>query len=146
MLIKMITLYIAKTDYTKSFPIYFGRKLYQITKEDELAYDHLPQGQFSVDFAVEPIEKTKEEFQAKYKETLPEGFPRLHPRCRYYTETEISSVLKSWSQDENAIVLISPGLAGGVNEPQIRAVIENLMKEGKHCLVLNGRVAQGVPQ
>ncbi|GMG47022.1 unnamed protein product [Ambrosiozyma monospora] len=41
--------------------------------------------------------------------------------------------------DDRGIVVIVPGLAGGVNEPQVRSLAQHLLSKGKHVAVLNCR-------
>ncbi|QPG76448.1 hypothetical protein FOA43_003837 [Brettanomyces nanus] len=133
------SMYVTLADFSKAYPVYYARDIVDVTEEEAKKYKNLPSGQFTVDYVVEPKEKTSEEFKRRYQETLPEGYPRLHPRCRYYTEDEMLQVRKLWDADDKPIIIISPGLAGGINEPQIRAISEKLFRSGFHVLVLNSR-------
>lgn len=133
------TLYVPYQNMTNAYPVYYARQIFNVTEEDAKHFNNMPVGEFTVDYAVPPKEKTPKEFKAKYEETLPEGYPKLHPRCRYYTKPEMDEVFKDWGKDDKPIMLISPGLAGGVNEPQIRAVCEKLFQSGFNVLVLNSR-------
>lgn len=133
------TLYVPYHDLSKEYAVYYARDIVDVTEEDAKQFKNMPTGQFTVDYVVEPKEKTPEEFKQRYAETLPEGYPRLHPRCRYYTKEEMAELYKAWDSDDKPIIIISPGLAGGINEPQIRAVCEALFKKGFKILVLNSR-------
>ena len=139
------TLYTFKADFNKQYPVYFGREIIDITKEEiqRLAHDFtdLNEGQFTLDYVVDPPEEELDDatFKAKYKETLPEGYPRLHPRCRYYTAEEINAVKESWKSDDQPISVIVPGLAGGIQEAPVRATCYKLHKQGHHVVVLNQR-------
>ncbi|VEU19903.1 DEKNAAC100728 [Brettanomyces naardenensis] len=133
------SLYIPYADFSKSYQVSYAREIVEVTEDDAKKFTDLPAGQFTIDYVVDPIEKTPEKFKKRYEETLPEGYPRLHPRCRYYTEKELEQVFKTWGSDDKPIVIVAPGLAGGVNEPQIRAVGEKLFNSGFHSLVLNSR-------
>lgn len=133
------TLYVPYHDMSKMYPVYYARDIVDVTEKDTKHFKNMPIGQFTVDYVVEPKEKTPEKFKQRYSETLPEGYPRLHPRCRYYTKEEMSELYKTWDKDDKPIIIISPGLAGGINEPQIRAVCETLFEKGFNVLVLNSR-------
>lgn len=133
------TLYVAKANYSKEYQVYYGRKITDVSPAEAKKFNNMPPGQFTADYVVEPKEKSKEEFKKRYEETLPEGYPPLHPRCRYYTEDEMEELYKTWGTDDKPIMMISPGLSGGINEPQIRAVCQALFESGYHVIVLNCR-------
>lgn len=141
------TLYTFKADFSKQYKVYFGREIVSISKDDVLKskqtgqYAHLHAGDFTLDYVVDPNddELDPEFFKEKCAQTLPDGYPRLHPRCRYYTEDELGSIKEKWLNDENPISIIIPGLAGGIQEAPIRATCYTLHKQGHHVVVLNQR-------
>ncbi|KAK6463189.1 Alpha/Beta hydrolase protein [Scheffersomyces coipomensis] len=127
------TLYYTSADTSKKFLIYYGRELF--TYKDG--------GICSLDWVIPPPED-KEEFKRIYKETLPEGFPRLHPRTRYFTKDELESK-QAINQDQDStkpIVVIVHGLAGGSHEPLIRNLAESIHDKtsgGWDTMVINSR-------
>lgn len=141
------TLYTFKAVFHNQYPVYFGRQIIEITSDNvansKPEFDHLHAGQFTLDIVVDPPteELNIEVFKQKYKETLPEGYPNLHPRCRYYTDAELDSVFKLWKNDDKPISIIIPGLAGGIQEAPVRATCYKLHNEGHHVVVLNQRGA-----
>ncbi|GMG20774.1 unnamed protein product [Ambrosiozyma monospora] len=128
--------YVAQANYCHSFPVLFGRKLYHIAPDDAKLdsdrYKNLHVGQFSVDFAIGlgnkkyrniDVDGTKAQFIKRAKETLPDDYPEVHHCCRYFNDDEMNRLFNHWSNsegidDDRGIVVIVPGLAGGVNEPQ----------------------------
>lgn len=140
------TLFTFKADFHKQYPVYFGREIISITKEDvastEDIYKRLHEGSFTLDYVVDPSvdELDSEFFKKRSSETSPEGYPRLHPRCRYYTQEELDVKVKNiWLNDNQPISIILPGLAGGIQEAPIRATCHKLHKKGHHVVVLNQR-------
>lgn len=139
------TLYTFKADFHNQYPVYFGREIIDITNDEVIEFkdefDDLHAGQFTLDYVVDPPteELNNEFFKKKCLETLPEGYPRLHPRCRYYTDNEINELKNSWINDDLPISIIVPGLAGGIQEAPIRATCHKLKMQGHHVLVLNQR-------
>ncbi|CDK28347.1 unnamed protein product [Kuraishia capsulata CBS 1993] len=133
------TMYLSKADYSKVYQVNYGRKIIEFPGEDA-DYPHLTSGQTTADYAILPLE-SREEFKAKCAETLPEGYPRLHPRTRYLTEDESKALDKDWASNDHDIVIINHGLAGGSHEPAIRGVVEKLFDHGKgmNVVVLNSR-------
>lgn len=139
------TLYTFKADFHEQYPVYFAREIETITEDQPIElkaqYKHLLAGEFTMDYVVEPSAEELDPtvFKKLYEETLPENYPRLHPRCRYYREAEMASLKKSWSDDNNPITIILPGLAGGIQEAPIRATCHRLHSQGHHVVVLNQR-------
>lgn len=138
------TLTTFKGDFKDKFKVYYGREIISISEEQSKHedYDQLAPGEFTLDYVVEPpVEELSHEFFAqKQKETLPEGYPRLMSRCRYYSQEELSEhVYSVWAQDEEPIVIIIPGLAGGIQEAPIRAMCEEFHNRKVHTVVYNTR-------
>lgn len=139
------TLYTFKADFHKQYPVYFAREIIDISKDEvqlkSHEFDDLNEGQFTLDYVVNPPSEELDDsvFKQKSKETLPDGYPRLHPRCRYYTTTEINSLKESWQNDDQPITIIVPGLAGGIQEAPVRATCYKLHQQGHHVVVLNQR-------
>lgn len=139
------TLYTFQGDFNKKFKVYYAREIISVSEEDvaltKHEYRHLTPGEFTVDYVVncKAGEESTEVFKEKCKETLPEGYPRLHPRCRYYTEDELNGIYQDWSSDNKPITILIPGLAGGIQEAPIRGTCDELLKRGHHVLVYNTR-------
>ncbi|ODV87383.1 hypothetical protein CANARDRAFT_5922 [[Candida] arabinofermentans NRRL YB-2248] len=133
------SLYVSKADFSQVYKVYYGREIMTITDEISKEYINLKMGEITADYVINPLETSKAEFQAKYQETLPEGYPKLHPRTRYLTESEQSTVFKEWSDNDKPIVIIQHGLAGGSHEPAIRAVAQSLFEGAANVVVLNSR-------
>ncbi|GME70527.1 unnamed protein product [Ambrosiozyma monospora] len=157
----------SSSSYINRFPVLFGRKLYVI--DDEILekvnangskrYSHFHAGQFSVDFAIgfdDGDKVAKEQFAKRAKETLPDGFPELHSNARYVEDSEIEKLFGSWFNDklngdgpesesscatesEESLVIVVPGVGGGINEPQVRSLVYHLLQKGKNVAVINCR-------
>ncbi|GME70524.1 unnamed protein product [Ambrosiozyma monospora] len=146
---------IGASSYTKKFPVLFARKLYVINDEilDKLnadssqRYSHLNAGQFSVDFAIgfyDGDKLSREQFVKRAEETLPDEYPKLHSNARYFEESEMDELFASWftekaPENEESLVVVVPGVGGGINEPQVRSLVYHLLQKGKHVAVINGR-------
>ncbi|GMM29284.1 medium-chain fatty acid ethyl ester synthase/esterase [Martiniozyma asiatica (nom. inval.)] len=138
------TMHTFKSDFSKEYVVHFGRRLVDVSEEYIEAhpeYTDLPPGQFTIDYVVDLPESEKDSkiFKKRYDETLPEGNPRLYPRCRFYDDDEMQQEFEKWGSDNKPIVIIVPGLAGGIQEAPIRAVCHELQSKGIHVLVLNSR-------
>lgn len=102
------TLYYASAKSDDKFLVWYGRELYHFVQG----------GVCSFDWVIPP--QDKQEFDKLYKETLPEGFPRLHPRTRYFTEAELEKVRAVEVENKRPILAVIHGLNGGSHEPLIR--------------------------
>lgn len=126
------TLYYAKLDALQKYQIYYGREVFHYKDE----------GICSLDWVIPPPEST-EQFKQQYKETLPEGLPRLHPRSRYFSEDEIKARTQENQADiTTPLVVILHGLGGGSHEPLIRNLAENIANKTNNtwdCVVINNR-------
>ncbi|KAG7662989.1 EHT1 [[Candida] subhashii] len=111
------TLYYTSADSSKKFQIYYGRELF--TYNDG--------GICSLDWVI-PKPESKDEFKELVKKTLPEGFPKLHPRTRYFTPEELESRHVVDEESTTPIVVIFHGLAGGSHEALIRNLAESIHK------------------
>lgn len=139
------TLHTFKGDFHTKYPVYFAREIVSLSHEEakELkgTFKHIHAGEFTLDYLVNPPseELNDEYFSRKCKETMPEGYPRLHPRCRYYAPNELAQLKNEWKQDNSPISIILPGLAGGIQEAPIRATCYKLQQKGHRVVVLNQR-------
>ena len=139
------TLYTFKADFNSKYPVYFAREIISISEQEVQAtkdvFSHLHPGEFTLDYVVDPPadELDPSVFKSRCAETIPDGYPRLHPRCRYYTTEELAAVKEAWNKDEAPISIILPGLAGGIQEAPIRATCYKLHQQGHHVFVLNQR-------
>lgn len=120
------TMYFAAADFSKTFQVYYGRRL--ITLPDG--------GTVTADFSI-PAPDSEKEFNELAEKHLPEDWPKQHPRTRFLTPEEIIS---QGSDDEKPLVVICHGLGGGSHEPVIRSLVEKLNKvDGFEAVVLNSR-------
>lgn len=125
------TLYYTSVDTSKKFLIYYGRELF--TYEDG--------GICSLDWVIEPP-KSELEFKKIYNDTLPEGFPRLNKRSRYFTEDELAGIRKHDQESTKPLVVVLHGLGGGSHEPLIRNLAEDIGKKTNNewdLVVINSR-------
>lgn len=124
------TLYYTSMDSSNKFLIYYGRELF--TYSDG--------GICSLDWVI-PKPEDEQKFETIRKETLPEGFPRLQPRCRYFTNEELAELHQEDSTSEKPIVVIIHGLGGGSHESLIRDFAETIEKKtsGWGVVVINSR-------
>ncbi|GMG26975.1 unnamed protein product [Ambrosiozyma monospora] len=113
--------------------------------------------------------ESQRKFAERAKETLPHGFPKLHSNARYFEDFEIDQLFDSWfcekltndcsesgagpsdgagssdgfknttADNEESLVVVVPGIGGGINEPQVRSLVYHLLQKGKHVAVINGR-------
>ena len=89
--------------------VWYGREIYNFVEGGVSSFDW-----------VVPPPQDKNEFSKLYKETLPEGWPMLHPRTRYFTEAELEKVKAVDPENERPLSVVSHGLNGGSPEPLIR--------------------------
>ncbi|ODV80337.1 alcohol acyl transferase [Suhomyces tanzawaensis NRRL Y-17324] len=106
--------------------VFYGRELF--TYADE--------GICSLDWVI-PAEP-KDEFNDKYKATLPEGSPRLHPNTRFFSDKELLQRKEALAKSTAPIVVILHGLAGGSHEPLIRH-LTSIINPDWDTVVLNNR-------
>lgn len=125
------TFYYATAKSHDKFLVWYGREL----------FTYADGGVSSFDWVVPAQEK--EEFDRLYKETLPEGWPRLHPRTRFFTKNELEKVTAVDPENTKPILAVFHGLNGGSHEPLIRDLAQ-LLKSDDHkdkwdVVVLNCR-------
>ncbi|KAI5966255.1 EHT1 [Candida pseudojiufengensis] len=124
------TLHYTSSNNSKKFLIWYGREIFK----------YKDGGICSLDWVIEKPE-SKEEFNKIYEETLPEGFPKLHPRTRYFTKEELETLNEPSTNNDKPIVVILHGLGGGSHEAMIRNFAEVIQKntEGWDIVVINNR-------
>lgn len=125
------TLYYAKHDSSDKYLIYYGRELF--TYKDG--------GICSLDWVI-PEPQDKHQFVEEYKSTLPEGWPKLHPRSRFFSESELADRKAAGQEDiTKPLVVVLHGLGGGSHEPLIRNLADNIHKNspGWDTVVINTR-------
>lgn len=132
------TMYLSAADFSKSFPNFYGREIVQF--EDGVCTADWVRSDWSTKYNQD---KTTgkfdiEKFNKDEAETHPDNWPRLHPRTRYMSESE----LKETHDDTRPVVIIMHGLAGGSHEPIIRSLAMHLSQidNGRfQVVVLNTR-------
>ncbi|CAK7896078.1 medium-chain fatty acid ethyl ester synthase/esterase 1 [[Candida] anglica] len=127
------TIYYGSVDASSQFKIFYGREIF--TYKDG--------GICSLDYVIPP--EPKEKFDQLYKENLPEGWPRLNARSRFFSPEELKE-RTSHDQDLEStkpICVVLHGLGGGSHEPLIRNLAENLTtgknKDNWDVVVINSR-------
>lgn len=120
------TLYYAMHDSGVEFQTYYGRELFTYTDG----------GVCSLDWVIPP--EPKDEFDRQYKVTLPANSPRLHPRTRFLSESELSA---RDAESTDPLCVVFHGLAGGSHEPLIRNLAQELGAKGENwgVVVVNSR-------
>ncbi|ODV63803.1 AB-hydrolase YheT [Ascoidea rubescens DSM 1968] len=110
------TFYLSTHDFKNSYKVYYGRRTLVSLDGKSTA---------SLDYAIDDPNLSTEEFEKLEKKTHPEGWPRLHPRTRFFSEEEIHEK-DAPSDDSKPMLIILHGLAGGSHEPIIRQFVEKL--------------------
>lgn len=110
------TLYYGAHNSKKQFLVYYGRELFHY--EDG--------GVCSLDWVIEP--ESRDVFERIHKETMPENWPKLHPRTRFLTSSELLQKTAPNQEGTDPICVVVHGLAGGSHEPLIRNLGEYLSK------------------
>ncbi|KAM3162960.1 Medium-chain fatty acid ethyl ester synthase/esterase 2 [Lachancea thermotolerans] len=126
------TLYLGGADFSKSFPVYYGREIVKFSDGGICTADWVMKSWESKYGADTSSFKTDEQA------THPENWPRLHPRTRFLEESEKKDVHNS----EKPLVVVLHGLAGGSHEPIIRSLTQDLSNAGDSkfdVVVLNCR-------
>lgn len=121
------TLYYSSHESKDKFQVYYGREIF--TYEDG--------GVASLDWVIPPP-KERGEYRKLYEQTLPEGWPRLTDRTRFFTEEE-RQAKQTGDNSSVPIYVILHGLGGGSHEPLIRNVAETIANEGWETVVINSR-------
>lgn len=119
------TMFYATGNHDK-FEVWYGRELFTFSDGGICSLDWVKS------------KESSEVFKQKYEETLPENWPRLFPRTRFFDEEELKE-LKS-SKNEKPLVVIFHGLGGGSHEALVRNFAQLLTtgkNEGKFDVVVN---------
>ncbi|EJS44777.1 eht1p [Saccharomyces arboricola H-6] len=131
------TLYLNAADFSKKFPVFYGREIVKFSDNGVCTADWVMnswKNEYKFNQKTTSFDTGK--FGDDEKATHPEGWPRLQPRTRYMTEDELKEIKKV----DLPLVVICHGLAGGSHEPIIRSLAENLSRNGKfQVVVLNTR-------
>ncbi|CEP61879.1 YheT family hydrolase LALA0_S04e02762g [Lachancea lanzarotensis] len=135
------TLYLGAADFSKSFPVFYGRETVKfsdggICTADWVMKDWESKYDLKIDSKGSRFDSKK--FNADEVATHPESWPRLHPRTRFLTEHEKTEA----HQSEKPLVVVIHGLAGGSHEPIIRCLTRDLSRtsdEKFDVVVLNCR-------
>lgn len=132
------TMYLSGANFSKCFPVFYGREIVEYSDGGASTADWVMDSwNRKYDMDIYGNFK-KAEFEKDEEATHPETWPRLHPRTRYLTEEEKSTV----HAGERPLIVITHGLAGGSHEPIIRSLTAKLsMIGGKRfqVVVLNCR-------
>ncbi|AJP87882.1 Eht1p [Saccharomyces cerevisiae YJM1478] len=131
------TLYLGAADFSKKFPVFYGREIVKFSDGGVCTADWLIDSwkkDYEFDQSTTSFDKKK--FDEDEKATHPEGWPRLQPRTRYLKDNELEEL----REVDLPLVVILHGLAGGSHEPIIRSLAENLSRSGRfQVVVLNTR-------
>ncbi|KAL4872021.1 hypothetical protein BDV12DRAFT_162880 [Aspergillus spectabilis] len=110
-------------------PVYYKRRVFEA---DSVRY----QGQFAIDFVVEPYEAPKDPHatDAERKYTLPSGLPE---RTAMFSEDEFAALP---SDDKKPMLVVLHGLSGGSHELYLRHILHPLIADrGWEACVVNSR-------
>lgn len=129
-------LYSSSIDQQLMYKVWYGREI--LTYKQSEKYPHLDDGDATLDYVVK-LDTDEEEFKLKYEETLPTGYPKLHPRTRFMSQDETGELHHDWATNGKPIVVIIHGLLGGSHEYHIRGTAELLSQNGFNVVVLNSR-------
>ncbi|CCE64678.1 hypothetical protein TPHA_0I01740 [Tetrapisispora phaffii CBS 4417] len=134
------TLYLAVADFSKAFPVFYGREIRTFSDDGIASIDWVMNsrwdGIYGMDVKTGNYNKNK--FAEDEANTHAGNWPPLHPRTRFLTNSEFTEIQK----DERPLVLVLHGLAGGSHEPIIRSLTFDLSRvsDGKfNVAVLNCR-------
>ncbi|CCH46693.1 Abhydrolase domain-containing protein 1 [Wickerhamomyces ciferrii] len=120
------TMYLGAADYSREFQVWYGRRLIEFPDG----------GSSTADFAIPKPESTEDFYNIAAK-TLPSGWPKQHPRTRFFTPEELS---QQPSNDTKPLVIISHGLGSGSHAPEVRSIVDKLTNiNGFEVVVLNSR-------
>jgi predicted alpha/beta-fold hydrolase len=116
-----------------SVPVYYKRRIFEA---DSVRY----QGQFAIDFVVEPYEAPNDAHatDAERKYTLPSGLPE---RTAMLSEEEFAALP---SEDTKPMLVVLHGLSGGSHELYLRHVVHPMVanREWEACVVNSRGCAQ----
>lgn len=134
------TLYLSTADFSKKFPVFYGREIITYSDNGVSTADWV-KTEWPQRYNFDPITGRfdREKFNEDERLTHPVDWPRLHPRTRYLNEQELQEVHEDSTRP---LVIVMHGLAGGSHEPIIRSLTQELsqVSGGKfHVVVLNTR-------
>lgn len=133
------TMYLGSADFSKSFPVFYGREIVNYSDGGISTADWVMAGwKQKYDFAENDAKFNLEQFKKDEESTHPENWPRLHPRTRFLNDEELKGV----HAETKPLIVVLHGLAGGSHEPIIRSLTKNLseISNGKFdVVVLNTR-------
>lgn len=113
------TMYYASSNGQDRFKVWYGREIFHFEDGGICSLDWVKDE--------EPIEQFKE----TYKQTLPENWPRLLDRTRFFSKKELEQREQLLKNDTKPLVVILHGLAGGSHEALVRNFAE-LLTTGKN--------------
>lgn len=113
------SLYYGKANSEDKFQVYYGREIFKF--EDG--------GICSLDWVKD--EESKEIFNAKYQETLPENWPKLLPRTRFFDKDELDQIQTPDPESTKPYVVIFHGIGGSSHELLVRNFAQ-LLTSGKN--------------
>ncbi|SCU94784.1 LANO_0E08108g1_1 [Lachancea nothofagi CBS 11611] len=117
------TLYLGGADFSKNFPVFYGRETVNFSDGGICTADWV-MPTWKIRYALDP--KTQKfdltKFKSDEQATHPDNWPRLHPRTRFLDKQEKVEVQTS----EKPLVVVIHGLAGGSHEPIIRSLTQDL--------------------
>lgn len=135
----MQTMYLSMADFSKRFPVFYGREIMKFSDGGVCTADWVkPEWKTKYKYDDLTGKLDKKNFDKDEVETHPDNWPRLHPRTRYMSKEEIATV----HEDERPLIVVLHGLAGGSHEPIIRSLTENLSRISNNrfqVVVLNTR-------
>lgn len=113
------SMYYGSANSEDKFRVFYGREV----------FNYKDGGICSLDWVKDP--ESKEVFDAKYKETLLENWPKLLPRTRFFDKSELEALQKVDSESIKPIVVIFHGIGGSSHELLVRNFAQ-LLTTGKN--------------
>ncbi|GAV50410.1 hypothetical protein ZYGR_0U02660 [Zygosaccharomyces rouxii] len=119
------TMYLSGADYTKWFPVFYGREILELSDGGVCTVDNvMVSWEEKYQLRQNSGSFNKLEFEKDEKDTHPQNWPRLQARTRYLTAKELAEV----HDDQRPLVVVLHGLAGGSHETIIRSLTSKLSK------------------
>lgn len=140
------TMYLAGANFSKSFPVFYGREVHDFSDGGIASIDWVMNQDWQSKYQLKTgkdntLSFNKELFQKDAEMAHKKNWPRLHPRTRFLTDEEVEMV-HGPPNSEKPLVVIMHGVAGGSHEPIIRSLAQDLAKIHNHrfqVCVLNAR-------
>lgn len=138
------TMYLGAADFTKRFPVFYGREVVKFSDDGICSADWVMNNQWEekYDFNVDNGKFNLDQFKIDAEATHPENWPRLHPRTRFLSQDELTQLETEHKNTNKPLVVVLHGLAGGSHEPIIRSLTNHLSKVDNakfQVVVLNTR-------